>query len=157
MMLGFFFCSGCASACPLSAVALSGATAVTPAVAAAAAVPNMNSRRLVGNAKLPSLSYGWDGSKVIFEAELQFAWIVRIISGRADRCECVGVGERQVCRQRIPRLAKVGRVGQVEHFEAKLEGRLSESGKLSHYRKIQPAEGWAGDLGWCAAQVGGRC
>jgi hypothetical protein len=53
-MFGFFFC---ASACPLSAVALRGATAV----AAAAAVPNMNSRRLVGNANsLLYLTAGMD-------------------------------------------------------------------------------------------------
>jgi hypothetical protein len=78
MIFGFFFCSGCASACPVSAVTLSGATAVTPAFAAAAAVPNMNSRRLVGNANsllhltaVPwSMKNRWDGSKVLFDTEL---------------------------------------------------------------------------------------
>jgi hypothetical protein len=60
-MLGFFFCSGCASACPLAAVALRGATADTPALAAVAAVPNMKSRRFVGNANsLLYLTAGMD-------------------------------------------------------------------------------------------------
>ena len=83
---------------------------------------------------------------------MQLARIVWIVARRADRCEGVGVGERQ-----ISWLPEVGRVGQIEHLGTELEEGLTHRGKLPDNRQIQAAEGWPGHLGWAAAEVGHRC
>src|ERR1700722_17794867 len=104
MIFGFFVCAAGAELCALA----------VSAAAAAAVVPNMNSRRLVGNANsllnITAVSR-LDLSEVILQAKLQLARIVWIVARRADRCEGVGVGERQ-----IPWLSEVWGVGQVEYL-----------------------------------------
>src|ERR1700682_1793832 len=92
MILGFFV--GAADPAGLCALAVS-------AAAAAAVVPNMNSRRLVGNANsllnITAVSQ-LDLSEVILQAKLQVARIVWIVARRADRCEGVGVTAHR-CRK----------------------------------------------------------
>src|ERR1700761_8093631 len=88
-------------------------------------------------------------SEVILQAKLQLTRIVWIVAGRADGCEGVGVGERQVSR-----LSEVWRVGQIEHLGTKLKGGLAECGNLPDDREIQTAEGRTCHLSRTAAKVG---
>ena len=92
MIFGFFFpAAGTTGLCALA----------VSAAAAAAVVPNIKSRRLVGNAKLPSTSYGgllvegkpWHASEVILQTKLQLARIVRIVARGANGCEGVSVSQ----------------------------------------------------------------